>query len=137
MIKPIKSLSYVIASFLLILAAIYADQSYAITSPDGGYHSGKVFFDNLSIVPLDLTVTEGQHIQMTLKSADISVISSDSYGKWISHLDAAYESYLDLVGVEPYPGEKMKVLSTRNYPGGWAVAGNPILWYQPYVKGEL
>lgn len=50
---------------------------------------------------------------------------------------ATYESYLDLVGSAPYAGEKIKVLSTRNYPGGWAVAGNPILWCQPYVRGEL
>lgn len=99
--------------------------------------TGKAFFDNLSISLLDLNVKEGRRIIMTIENDDISVISSDNYNEWVSRLDDACEGYADLVGGEPYSGEKVKVLSTRNYPGGWAVAGNPILWYQPYIKAEL
>jgi hypothetical protein len=37
----------------------------------------------------------------------------------------------------PYNGNIITVLGVNTYPGGWAVAGNPILWYKPYINPEL
>jgi hypothetical protein len=37
------------------------------------------------------------------------------------------------VGDVPYGGQLQRVLSVRQYPGGWAVAGNPIRWMQEYI----
>lgn len=100
--------------------------------------SGKVMFDNLTIVPDNsLTRIEGNNIYLDLESTDLTSISNTNLNKWINRLDNAYEAYEDLVGFTPYNGEKMGILSTHYYPGGWAVAGNPIKWHQIYVSPEL
>ena len=100
--------------------------------------SGKVMFDNLTIVPDNsLTRIEGNNIYLNLEITDLTSITSTNLNKWVNRLDSAYEAYEDLVGFTPYNGEKMGIISTRQYPGGWAVAGNPIKWYQIYVSSEL
>lgn len=80
---------------------------------------------------------DGKHFYLQLEDADTAVITSAHYDRWIAHLDAAYEAMLDLVGRAPFGGAKIGIESTRTDPGGWAVAGNPILWARQFVRESL
>ncbi|WP_157890125.1 S8 family serine peptidase [Paenibacillus sp. DMB5] len=80
---------------------------------------------------------DGNHVFTNLEIYDTNVLSTANHTRWLTHLDKVYESLLDLVGTAPYSAQKIEIKSTRNYPGGWAVSGNPILWYQKYIKDEL
>jgi hypothetical protein len=100
-----------------------------------GISIGKAFFD-------DLVVTEqyartGKRVQVVLDPEDASAVQQQTIVKWVSNLDQAYLQMEDLMGGVPDSGKIITVLSVSAYPGGWAVAGNPILWYEPYIKGEL
>jgi Peptidase M60, enhancin and enhancin-like len=106
----------------------------------GSTVTGTAYFDDIS-VQSDETyrVVEGRHITLFLEQADSdpTVIQPETLTRWVGELDSAYDDYADLVGATPFDGAKIGILSTRTYPGGWAVAGNPILWHEPYVRGEL
>lgn len=102
--------------------------------------SGKAYFDNVSlIVEPDYNFFDGTKVNLYLEKidSDSSVISDANKATWLTNLDNAYTWYVDLVGLAPYNGDEINVFSTRNYPGGWAVAGNPVLWYEPNIKDEL
>jgi len=66
-----------------------------------------------------------------------SGITEERLAQWQSDLDRVYDAYADLVGDVPYMGQKLGIVSVRHDPGGWAVAGNPIQWYRPYVQEAL
>jgi hypothetical protein len=106
----------------------------------GSTVTGTAYFDDI-LVTVDDTYRklEGRNIDLYLEKADLdpSVIRPESLSGWVEKLDRTYDEYAALVGKKPYDGEKIRILSTRAYPGGWAVAGNPILWHQPYVREEL
>lgn len=74
---------------------------------------------------------EGKHIVLKVKEKDFKVLKEPN--AWIDKLDRAYEAYADLVGSVPYNGKKIVIESVSEYPGGWAVAGNPIKWHEPYI----
>jgi hypothetical protein len=102
--------------------------------------TGTAYCDDISVdVGASYRVVEGRNIALYLERADTdpSIIRPESLSQWVSELDSAYDDYADLVGRTPFNGAKIQIQSTRAYPGGWAVAGNPILWHQPYVQGEL
>jgi hypothetical protein len=103
----------------------------------GSLATGKAYFDDIEITPL--TKREGQNHYLVLEDADIasSGITEEELARWQDNLDRAYEAYADLVGGVPYSGEKIGIVSVRQYPGGWAVAGNPVQWHQPYVRDTL
>ena len=103
----------------------------------GSLATGKAYFDDIEITPL--AKREGQNHYLALEDADIasSGITEEELAQWQDNLDRAYEAYADLVGDVPYGGEKIGIVSVRQYPGGWAVAGNPIRWHQPYVRDTL
>ncbi|GEM_PF-1881148 len=82
-----------------------------------------------------IVTVEGKHVILKVRSEDLKVLK-DPYG-WIKKLDRVYESYTDLVGDVPYNGKKITVESVEDYPGGWAVAGNPIKWHRPWVAREF
>lgn len=99
---------------------------------------GKAYFDDITLaIATNYTRLTGSHINLMLETADISGITPANLSGWLSNLDTAYIDYAELVGDVPYHGSNILIQSVRSYPGGWAVAGNPILWYQPYVAGEL
>ncbi|MDP4181369.1 MAG: hypothetical protein Q8942_09780, partial [Bacillota bacterium] len=100
--------------------------------------TGKAYFDNIIIAP-DNSVErkDGSYVFLNLEKTDITAITSNNYSQWVSRLDSAYLKYSELVGSLPFNGSKIGILSVHQDPGGWAVAGNPILWSQGYVKGEL
>lgn len=101
----------------------------------GATSSGTVWFDNLQVTPMN--GYNGTKIGLFLEPEDTANITPANMTRWLNHLDATYNAYYDLVGGTPYSGAKIRVLSVRDYPGGWAVAGNPILWHKPYVSNEL
>lgn len=100
---------------------------------------GKAYFDDISLTPgfggLDHRV--GKHVELALEPQDTAAFTGNRFQHWLDHLDDAYDAYVELVGSAPYQGERILILSVDSYPGGWAVAGNPILWYQPYIQDEL
>jgi hypothetical protein len=102
----------------------------------GGEVSGKAWFDNITLND-DYVYSYGQHINLALEETDVDVIGLSKLQEWNDNLDMAYESYQELVGGVPYGGNNIEVASVRQYPGGWAVAGNPIRWCQPYISETL
>ncbi len=99
--------------------------------------TGKAYFDDVSIEELSKFVEVGQHVSLVLDEEDASAVSAQTITSWIANLDKAYEKYYELMGAYPYNGDRITIFSVSDYPGGWAVAGNPILWYKPYIKSEL
>jgi hypothetical protein len=102
-----------------------------------GTSTGKAYFDDVSLEEVNKFVEVGQHVRLILDQEDASAVSTQTITSWISNLDNAYAKYYGLMGSYPYNGAVITILSTNTYPGGWAVAGNPILWYKPYIKSEL
>lgn len=100
--------------------------------------NGKAYFDNIVLAP-DNSVErkDGSYVYLNLEKTDTTAITSANYSKWVSRLDSAYVKYQELVGTLPFNGDKMGILSVHQNPGGWAVAGNPIIWGQSNVKSEL
>lgn len=101
-----------------------------------GVSTGKAYFDDVTIEELEKFTTAGQHLRLVLDKEDVTV-SQQTITSWMANLDKAYEKYKELMGGVPYGGAVITVLSVNTYPGGWAVAGNPILWYKPYIRQEL
>ncbi|MCK7557129.1 hypothetical protein MKQ70_19820 [Chitinophaga sedimenti] len=79
----------------------------------------------------------GKHLRLVLDEADVEGIPRRAISNWVTNLDQAYEKMGELMGGYPYNGNIITIASVADYPGGWAVAGNPILWYKPYIKQEL
>jgi hypothetical protein len=96
---------------------------------------GTVYFDNIGIY--ELPKYESEYFTLVIEPADKDRISDGALNDWLNNLDLAYEEYCNLVGGYPFDGEKITILSVLQYPGGWAVAGNPIKWHQPWVGDEL
>ncbi len=100
--------------------------------------TGKAWFDDLYLTLDDFAPRyNGKHIYLMLERKDMTAIERSNLARWVGHLDRAYETYRQLVGDVPYDGEKIGIVSVRQYPGGWAVAGNPIRWMQKYVGRTL
>jgi hypothetical protein len=103
--------------------------------------SGKVWFDDVTIsgTDFDPDIPEGEHVRLLLETEDLVAAEADfaTLATWVYRLDQVCKAYVDLVGDAPYGGEKIDILSVRQYPGGWAIAGNPILWQRRYVPGIL
>lgn len=99
---------------------------------------GKAYFDDISLVVApNYTKKAGSHINLYLETQDLSGITPANLNNWLANLDTAYNDYAELVGSTPYGGTNIGIQSVKNNPGGWAVAGNPIHWYQPYVAQEM
>ncbi|MDW5416703.1 cellulose binding domain-containing protein [Iodobacter sp. CM08] len=99
--------------------------------------SGKAIFDDFKIEKLHETRNSLKHLSFQLLKSDFTAINDSQWGAWMTRLDSAYEAYQELVGSAPFKGERMKILGVTQYPGGWAVAGNPILWMEQYVPESL
>ncbi len=99
--------------------------------------TGKGWCDDIVLTVNPLTKYEGTEVYFMLEPTDLSVISENKMKQWTSNMDLVYNSYKDLVGGVPFNGDKIEIRSVSQYPGGWAVAGNPIQWWQPVIKDEL
>jgi uncharacterized protein (TIGR02145 family) len=116
---------------------------YTLCARNGYYWNvttGKCWFDNLSLKEIEkprLDTIKGNQIVLYLKESDLTNITESNMTRWIEHLDSAILKYEELIGQGPNTGYPLTVLSVDKYPGGWAVAGNPIKWYQIYIGREL
>jgi hypothetical protein len=100
--------------------------------------SGTAWFDDLLLTADDFAPPlSSKHLSFDLERTDVAMATPETLDRWLQHLDAAYEAYIALVGEIPHGGEPQRVLSVRQYPGGWAVAGNPIRWMQEYIGSEI
>ena len=100
--------------------------------------TGKVYFDDLELMA-DARVErrESKHLYMNLWKKDWANFEDGKAERWLAHLDAAYEAMADLTGYQPYGGGKIGISTPTWFPGGWAVAGNPIRWRRRYVRSVL
>ena len=113
--------------------------------PGGTYNGGKakgtVWYDDVTIAPTPknaLFIRESKHVVLAVDPKHITV-EEKVVDEWLQALDKAYESYEELLGVTPYNGRKIRILTSPGLePGYWALAGNPILWNDNVdVKGLL
>jgi len=99
---------------------------------------GKAFFDDLTLEKnTAVHRQESKHLVMNLWEDDLTGFEAGRYERWLSHLDAAYEAMADLTGNTPWQGAKIGIYTPTWYPGGWAVAGNPIRWQKRYVHSVV
>ncbi len=113
--------------------------------PGGTYNGGKakgtVWYDDVKITETPkeaLYIRESKHTVLAIDPKHVSV-DDKTVDEWLQCLDKAYEAYEELLGVVPYGGAKIRILTTPGMePGYWALAGNPILWNDNAdVKGLL
>lgn len=96
---------------------------------------GRAWFDNISMSKC--STRESEYFTFLLEENDLSAIADSNFVRWSNHLDSAYICFYKLTGFYPFNGSKITIKSVDEYPGGWAVAGNPIKWHQIYVYNEL
>lgn len=102
---------------------------------NGGYSTGTVFFDNVSVVKVtdELYTQEGEHVRIYMEPSQVYA-NAQQIKEWLANLDKMYESYVELVGQAPHEGRKLVILSSRGLESGyWALAGYPILWSSNYT----
>jgi NPCBM/NEW2 domain/Peptidase M60, enhancin and enhancin-like len=80
----------------------------------------------------ELVFVTGEHVILEASPKNLRHLNNPQ--AWLTKLDNAYLAYKDLVGGTPYKGKEITVREVARYPGGWAVAGNPIKWHKPYLK---
>jgi hypothetical protein len=102
-----------------------------------GVSAGRVYFDDVMIEEVHKFIVSTSHIRLVIDPEDASAVRKTTIKSWVSNLERAYEKYHELMGGYPYNGSVITIQSVAQYPGGWAVAGNPIQWYKPYIKPEL
>ncbi|HWP30510.1 MAG TPA: NPCBM/NEW2 domain-containing protein [Fimbriimonadales bacterium] len=78
---------------------------------------------------------EGQYVALELSEENWKILENPE--GYLRALDRAYVAYADLVGGKPYHGQKITIKEEAEYPGGWAVAGQPIRWYGRYIPESL
>ncbi|XZG68808.1 cellulose binding domain-containing protein [Chitinibacteraceae bacterium HSL-7] len=104
----------------------------------GSDSSGKASFDNITLQSdAYINRNSSKYFTFTLQPSEYAAISDANWNRWMTQLESAYEIYADLVGSKPYNSERMRILSVKQFPGGWAVAGNPILWYDQVITKQL
>ncbi|MFC2131241.1 T9SS type A sorting domain-containing protein [Bacteroidota bacterium] len=101
----------------------------------GNTASGKAWFDDISLEEFE--PLESEYLTYIFDDDDLAEITEENLERWFNHMDSAYIMYHDLTGYYPYNGDKIGIMSVDYYPGGLAIAGNPIIWYKPYVGPTL
>jgi len=102
------------------------DTTRFVLSWDGHQLSKRVF-----LPPATWIRAEGQFIALEVRLENYNVLNNPF--DWITKLDSSYLAYEELVGGRPYGGKMITILEVSQYPGGWAVAGNPIKWHSPWI----
>ena len=101
---------------------------------NGGFSTGTVYFDNVSVVKVtdELFMQEGEHVRLFIEPSQVYA-SAAQITEWLANLDKMYEAYAELMGATPHEGRKLAILSSRGLESGyWALAGYPILWSSNY-----
>ncbi len=98
---------------------------------NGGKSKGTVWYDDVKITETPkeaLYIRESKHIMLAIDPKHVTV-EDKVVDEWLKCLDKAYDAYEELLGVKPYNGRKISILTTPGMEAGyWALAGNPILW---------
>ncbi len=101
------------------------------TIANGGYATGTVYYDNISISKVtsrEHYMRESEHMRIYFV-ADRTSVTDEAADTWLKKVDDMYEAYEDLVGAVPHNGRKLAILTSYGlYSGYWALAGYPILW---------
>lgn len=101
------------------------------TIANGGYATGTVYYDNISISKVtsrEHYMRESEHMRIYFL-ADRTSVTDEAADTWLKKVDDMYEAYEDLVGAVPHNGRKLAILTSYGlYSGYWALAGYPILW---------
>ncbi|KAF0813690.1 Chitinase 63 [Andreprevotia sp. IGB-42] len=107
----------------------------------GNYSSdsiGKAWFSAIAIQEGAYTSRSSpRYFTFNLQASEYAAIDAAHWQQWMTQLDSAYDIYTDLVGSKPFNGARSYIQSVKQYPGGWAVSGNPILWQDQYIAKEL
>lgn len=101
---------------------------------NGGYSTGTVYFDNVTVVKVtdELYMKQSKHVRLFAEPTQVYA-NQQQVSEWLANLDKIYESYADLVGQTPHGGRKITILTSRGLESGyWALAGYPILWSSNY-----
>ena len=102
-----------------------------------GDASGTAYFRNAEIELLDYYTTTSKYLIFKTDKKNIAEVRPETIKEWLNNLDQVYEKYVELIGKKPYNGKKITILGVEQYPWGWAVAGNPILWHNRYISSSL
>jgi hypothetical protein len=78
---------------------------------------------------------EGKFVVLELKEENWKILKDPE--AYLDFLDEVYEAFEELVGGVPNGGEKQRIREVDAWPGGWAVAGQPIRWDGKYVADSL
>ena len=109
--------------------------SCSLGFPGGTYNGGKakgtVWYDDVKITETPqeaLYMRESKHMVLAINPQHVCV-DDQTIDAWLQALDMTYEAYEELLGVVPYGGDKIRILTTPGIEDGyWALAGDPILW---------
>lgn len=86
-------------------------------------------------------IPSGKHVRIDLDFEKYlkDNISYNRFIRWLDHLDAAYESYYNLVGAKPNNGAVINIVSSSENYGHMWVYGNTstIYWNQKYIATDL
>ncbi len=98
---------------------------------NGGKAMGTVWYDDVKITETPkeaLYIRESEHLVLAIDPKHVNVDDA-TVDAWLKSLDKVYDAYYELLGVKPYDGAKISILTTPGMEAGyWALAGNPILW---------
>ena len=87
---------------------------------NGGYSTGTVYFDNVSVVKVtdELFMQESEHIRLFVEPSQVYA-SAKQITEWLANLDKMYMSYAELMGATPHEGRKLAILSSRGLESGY------------------
>ena len=104
---------------------------------NGMTSTGTAYFNNPEIELLDYYTATSKYLTLRVNKETIADIRPSTIKEWLKNMDMVYEKYFELIGKKPYRGKKITILGVEQYPWGWAVAGNPILWHNRYIYSSL
>ena len=99
--------------------------------------SGAAHFRNPEIELLDFHSVSSEYLTFRVDKKHLADIRPETVADWLANMDRVYEKYVELIGKKPYDGKRITILGVEQYPWGWAVAGNPIIWYDRFIPSEL
>lgn len=102
-----------------------------------GTATGKAYFDDIYIQEHQFSYIEGNNIRFLLDHEDINEFSEDDLNLWVDNLDKVYTLLEIFTGFTPFNGDVMEIVSVEHYPGGAAVAGQPIYWMKEFVRDQV
>lgn len=116
-----------------------------LSKPDAQYYV-TIFYGNgqsnveLSefLVAYTAGIPEGKHVRIDLDYETYlkGNITYNNLKRWLNHLDAAYESYYNLVGAKPNNGRKIDIVSSDKYKEHymWVFPNtSTIYWNKNYI----